>query len=190
MKTVRFSKIIESCGKPDIHLLLADPAEDKTLQSAIKSSRVMTVYQESGSTKTDFGTIGFEKGPSRQFLLFPRTLKGFAGKRVIGIKYELLESVAVAKNNRARKAIVKPAAGEKKALANTDKGWKERPKKPPPEKLVDFPKPESREEISADSAEVEELKRRVRDAMDVLEQGKQVAAFNLLKRILEGGGHS
>jgi hypothetical protein len=186
MNTVRFSKIVDSCGKPDIHLLLADPAEDKTLQSAIKSCRVMTLFQESGSTKTDFGTIGFEKGPSRQFLLFPKTLGGFAGKRVIGIKYDLLESTGVAKNDREPQAIQKQEAAEKKASAKADKPGKERAKKGSPTKLVDFPKPESREEISDNSEEVEELKRRVRDAMNVLEQGKHVAAYNLLKRIAEG----
>src|ERR1700737_4104412 len=39
MKTVRFAKVVESCGKPDTHLLLTDPAEDKALQAAIKSNR-------------------------------------------------------------------------------------------------------------------------------------------------------
>jgi hypothetical protein len=33
--------------------------------------------------------------------------------------------------------------------------------------------------------EVEEIKKQVRQAMKILEEGKQVAAFNLLKRIVE-----
>jgi hypothetical protein len=186
MNTVRFAKIVEWCGRPDIHLLLTDPVKDKTLQSAIKSNRVMTVYQESGSTKTDYGTIGFEKGPSRQFLLFPKTLKAFAGQRVIGIKYDLLESIPIAKNDWAAQATPKAAVAtpKRKASAKANGPSTERAKKAPPDKLVAFPKSESSEE--EDSNEVAELKRRVREAMDVLEQGKQVAAFNLLKRIVEG----
>jgi hypothetical protein len=194
MKTVRFAKIVESSGKPDAHLLLTDPAEDKTLQAAIKSNRVMTVYQESGSTKTDYGTVGFEKGTSRQFFLFPNTLKAFAGQRVVGIKYDLLESIPLSKNDRTSKPIggqtqkvaPKSKPAEEKPPATTDeKPRKKRPKSVPPDKLVEFPKTKPSEETSAASNEVQELKRRVREAMDILEQGKQVAAFNLLKRIVE-----
>jgi hypothetical protein len=51
--------------------------------------------------------------------------------------------------------------------------------------VVEFPKPHSNEQRPDRSDEVEGLKRQVREAMDVLEQGKQVAAYNLLKRIVE-----
>jgi hypothetical protein len=214
MKTVRFAKILESAGKPDIHLLLTEPAKDKTLQTAIKSDRVMTLYQESGSTKTDYATVGFEEGKSRQFLVFPKTLKPFAGQRVVGIKYDLLESIPVSKNeraleprtgktskperNRAANAvnnqtpaetdptprIIKSEAVKKTRRTRAQESADEPAKKAPPEKLVEFPKLESTQEIS-DSKEVEALKRRVREAMEALEEGKQVAAFNLLKRIVE-----
>jgi len=217
MKTVRFSEVVNSSGKPDTHLLLIAPAKDKTLQAAIKSNRVMTVYQGSGSTKSDYGTIGFVEGSSRQFLVFPQTLKPFADKRVIGIKYDLLESMPVSKGE----ALVKPKSGQASRLtrdpaATADEQPNAVPKsladvlaksagtttskrKPsarvqpqdkksvedPPEKVVEFPKPESNEQRSDLNDEVEELKRRVRAAIDVLEQGKQVAAYNLLKRIVE-----
>jgi hypothetical protein len=216
MKTVRFSEVVNSSGKPETHLLLIAPAKDKTLQAAIKSNRVMTVYQGSGTTKTDYGTIGFEEGSSRQFLVFPKPLKSFADKRVIGIKYDLLESMPVLERGEGRtpkgrpapkedqrqrkpkadrapkstvdkapKAIPKTEAEEKSPPPQVDEQSKERAKKPSREKLVEFPKPEPSHEVSDTSAEVEELKRRVREAMDVLEQGKQIAAFNLLKRIVE-----
>ena len=213
MKTVRFSEVVNSSGKPDTHLLLIAPAKDKTLQAAIKSNRVMTVDQGSGSTKSDYGTIGFVEGSSRQFLVFPQTLKPFADKRVIGIKYDLLESMPVSKGE----ALVKPKSGQASRLtrdpaATADEqpnavpksladvlakstGTTTSKKKPSArvqpqdkksaEKVVEFPKPESNEQRSDRSDEVEELKRRVREAIDVLEQGKQVAAYNLLKRIVE-----
>ena len=288
MKTVRFSEVVKSSGKPDTHLLLIAPAKDKSLQAAIKSNRVMTVYQESGSS--DYGTIGFVEGSSRQFLVFPQTLKPFADKRVIGIKYDLLESIPVSKgetkpkSDQASRSTRDVAAAEAdlrsarprgklsddlsddasdeassdiqtdptrlakseassddrttptqlakseassgvRTIANrlrsrnkADKPRDEQPnagpksladvlakststttskKKPsakvepsdqksaPPEKVVEFPKPESNQQRSDRNDEVEGLKRRVREAIDVLEQGKQVAAYNLLKRIVE-----
>jgi hypothetical protein len=279
MKTVRFSEVVKSSGKPDTHLLLIAPAKDKTLQAAIKSNRVMTVYQESGSTKSDYGTIGFVEGSSRQFLVFPQTLKPFADKRVIGIKYDLLESMPVSKGETKteigqaskptpdiaatevdnlrparpkgnlsdylfddgsddlsdeapsgeRTMATRSAKSEASADVRTttnrgrsrnkaDKPGDEQPnaapkslaavlakstgattskKKPsaavqpqdkksaPAEKVVEFPKPESNQQRSDHIDEVEELKRRVRKAIEVLEQGKQVAAYNLLKRIVE-----
>jgi hypothetical protein len=273
MKTVRFSEVVKSSGKPDAHLLLIAPTKDKTLQAAIKSNRVMTVYQESGSS--DYGTIGFVEGSSRQFLVFPQTLKPFADKRVIGIKYDLLESMPVSKgetkpkSGQASRPTPDPAATEvdnlrparpKRNLSDdlsddlsdeassdiqaaptrsakseassgertttnrgrsrnkADKPRDEQPnaapksladvlarstgattskKKPsaavqpqdkksaPAEKVVEFPKPESNQQRSDRNDEVEELKRRVREAIEVLEEGKQVAAYNLLKRIVE-----
>jgi hypothetical protein len=256
MKTVRFSEVVNLSGKPDTHLLLIAPAKDKTLQAAIKSNRVMTLYQGSGSTKSDYGTIGFVEGSSRQFLVFPQTLKSFADKRVIGIKYDLLESMPVsrgeatakpksgnaskptrdqtatevdrrpvspkgnlsddvsdkassddrtaANRGRSRNKAGKPADEQPKPKSLADvlaksAGMTTSKKKPSarvqpqdkksvedsPEKVVEFPKPESNEQRSDRSDEVEELKRRVRAAIDVLEQGKQVAAYNLLKRIVE-----
>jgi hypothetical protein len=289
-------------------LLLIAPAKDKTLQAAIKSNRVMTLYQGSGSTTSDYGAIGFVEGPSRQFLVFPQTLKSFADKRVIGIKYDLLESMPVSKGEtkpksgqasrstrdvaaveadlssarpkgslsddvfdeaslddqtaltrsaksgassddqttptrsakaeassdvrtmanrgrsrdlsdeassdvqtmanrgRSRSKANKPAdkqpsaSAVPKSLADVlakSTGTTASKKKPSarvepqdknsvsPEKVVEFPKPESNQRRPDRSDEVEELKRRVREAIDVLEQGKQVAAYNLLKRIVE-----
>jgi len=289
MKTVRFSEVVNSSGKPETHLLLIAPAKDKTLQAAIKSNRVMTLYQGSGNTTSDYGTIGFVEGPSRQFLVFPQTLKSFADKRVIGIKYDLLESMPVSKGetkpksgqasrltrdpaateldlrparpkgnlsddssdeassdiqtaatrlaksepssdvrtiaNRGRsRDLSDEASSDVRTMANrgrsrnkADKPADEQPnavpksladvlakstgtttskKKPSArvepqdkksaEKVVEFPKPEANEQRPDRSDEVEELKRRVREAIDVLEEGKQVAAYNLLKRIVEG----
>ncbi|HZC36356.1 MAG TPA: hypothetical protein VE242_12110 [Chthoniobacterales bacterium] len=216
MDTVRFAKVVEACGKPDTHLLLIDPAKDKTLQAAIKSNRVMTVHQHPGSAKTDYGTIGFEQGVSRQFLLFPKTLNPFDDKRVIGIKYDLLESVPIltkgeepkqvadqarkptAKtpdrigdktltqiSDEAPKVISKSEVGKKKRTAKVDAPRAEGTGKAPPEKLVEFPKSEAIAEVSGHRDELQQLKRRAREAMDLLEQGKQVAAFNLLKQIVE-----
>jgi hypothetical protein len=217
VSTVRFSKVIEACGKPDIHLLLIDPVKDKALQAAIKSDRVMTLYQQSGST--DHGIVGFEQGRSRQFLVFPKSLKPFNDQRIVGIKYELLEDAPVPEKETAKKEPVKPADEEgpkpapgrktsepskradrqvptvvpKTATAKQKEGEpaekesedQESSKATSEDKVVKFQTPEPAEPPAAERDDIKELKQRVREAMDALEAGKQVVAFNLLKSILE-----
>jgi len=217
VSTVRFSKVIEACGKPDIHLLLIDPAKDKALQAAIKSDRVMTLYQLSGST--DHGVVGFEQGRSRQFLVFPKSLKPFNDQRIVGIKYELLEDAPVPEKETAKKEPVKPADEEgpkpapgrktsepskradrqvptvvpKTATAKQKEGEpaekesedQESSKATSEDKVVKFQKPEPAEPPAAERDDIKDLKQRVREAMDALEAGKQVVAFNLLKNILD-----
>ena len=227
MSTVRFSKVLEACGKPDIHLLLIDPAKDKTLQAAIKSDRVMTLYQQSG--ETDHGVVGFEQGRSRQFLVFPKPLKSFQGQRIVGIKYELLEDAPAPEKEPAKKEAVKPdeqpgepaATFMERALSAMTKGagsastkqadhrpptvvskaGSNKPKETAPvkeekqaqeiretvseDKVIKFQKAEPDKSPAVEADEIKRLRHQVREAMDALEQGKQVIAFNLLKRILD-----
>lgn len=130
----------------------------------------MTVFQESVGTKADRGEVGFHPGAGRQFLLFPKSLGAFAGKGVVGIKYELLESPPKTESRKAAKSPVtkkkKPARAKQRERAVN---------------VVDFKAPE---EDTEDDDEIAELKKQVRRAMAALEDGKQVAAFNLLKRIV------
>jgi hypothetical protein len=217
VSTVRFSKVLEACGKPDIHLLLIDPARDKTLQAAIKSDRVMTLYQQSGGT--DHGVVGFEQGRSRQFLVFPKPLKPFLGQRIVGIKYELLEEAPAPKKEPAKKETVKQTDQQpgEPAPATKDHRPRKRAERQAPvvvsktdtskpeetaegeeenidrksgkaaseEKVVKFRSPEPEKPAATESQEIKTIKNRVREAMDALEQGKQVVAFNLLKQILD-----
>ncbi len=108
MKSVRFSQVVAKCGRPETLLLLMDPKKDRALQAAVKAQRVMTLMQASVRTKTDWGEAGFHPGNQRQYLLFPKSLAKFAGKAVIGIKYELL-SEAEAPRHHAGKPAAKPA---------------------------------------------------------------------------------
>jgi hypothetical protein len=112
--TVRFSKIVETVGKPSVHVLWIDPEKDAILQKAIKANRVMTIHQRPDGTKTDYGTIGFEKNVPGQVLIFPKSLRSFADKRVIGVKYDLLEWATAPKGQQAPKAEpAKPAIKSK-----------------------------------------------------------------------------
>jgi hypothetical protein len=86
-KTARFSQVIESCGKPQVYTPWQKPSADQHLQSQIKNNRVMTILKsESG---TDFGIVGFKESKEVRYLLFPKSLKRYAEKRIIGIDWTL-----------------------------------------------------------------------------------------------------
>ena len=55
----------------------------------------------------------------------------------------------------------------------------------PKPNVVAFEHPPEKEDEDDEDDEIAELKKQVRLAMAVLEEGKAVAAFNLLKRIVE-----
>jgi hypothetical protein len=186
MSTVRFSKIVEAAGKPVVHVLWVDPAKDAILQKAIKTNRVMTVHQPVTNTKADYGTVGFQKGVPGQILIFPKSLKPFADQRVTGVKYDLLEWPTVPKGQQEHKIIparrsagIKPQEAKVHAIAE-----RSTVEESAVATVVKFPKPED-EDAEGPTAEVEEIKNEVRLAMKALEEGKQVAAFNRLKRIIE-----
>jgi hypothetical protein len=88
IKTARFSQIIESCGKPLVYTLWQKPSADRHLQAQISKTRVMTILRsESG---TDFGIVGFKESREARYLIFPKSLKRFAEKRIIGIDWALV----------------------------------------------------------------------------------------------------
>jgi hypothetical protein len=181
VKTARFSKVVEKCGEPETYLLLMEPAKDRTFQAAVKAERVMTVFQDAVGTKTDRGEIGFHLGRNRQFLVFPKSVKSFAGQTVVGIKYDFIGSPEVPKRERAKA----PRSPKKPKSKPATKARAEKADPPPKHKVVAFKRPPEKEEEDDQNDEIAELKRQVQHAMAVLEEGKAVAAFNLLKRIVE-----
>ncbi len=88
IKTARFSEVIENCGKPHVYTLWQKPSADRHLQAQIKKNRAMTILKsESG---TDFGIVGFKESREARYLIFPKSLKRFAEKRIIGIDWALV----------------------------------------------------------------------------------------------------
>lgn len=169
VKTVRFAQVVEQCGQPEIHLLLVDPKRDAKFQKAIRAQRVMTVHQSTHGQQADHAEVAFEAGAKRQFLIFPRSLSRFAGARVVGIKYDLMESG----ETRRKRPAPKPRSTKPK-------------KEPPPDKVVVFPRHPDPTDEDEESEAISEIKAHVRHAMEYLERGRSVAAFNLLKRIVDG----
>ena len=87
-KTARFSQVIESCGKPQVYTVWQKLSADRHLQAEIKKNRMMTILKsESG---TDFGIASFKESRDARFLIFPKSLKRFADKRIIGIDWALV----------------------------------------------------------------------------------------------------
>jgi hypothetical protein len=87
-KTARFSHVIEKCGKPQVYTLWQKPSTDRHLQAQLKNNRVMTILKtESG---TDFGIAGFKERKGATYLVFPKSLKQFTDRRVIGIDWTLV----------------------------------------------------------------------------------------------------
>jgi hypothetical protein len=186
MSTIRFSKIVEAVGRPVVHVLWVTPEKDPILKKAIDAERVMTVHQGLANGKADYGTVGFQKGVSGQILIFPKSLKRFADNRVTGVKYDLLEWPTVPKSQQVHKIVppkrsakVKPNQAQVHAVAKPSVVAER-----PAATVIKFPDPED-DDASETTAEIEELKKQVRLAIQALDEGKQVAAFKLLSRIIE-----
>ena len=176
MKSARFAAVVERSGKPDVHLLLVAPEKDAPLQQAIKANRVMTLHQ---TGKADFGVVGFEKGVAGQILVFPKSLKSFAGLRIVGVKYDLLQDAPEpkSKSDSPKK--------EPKAKARKQAPFKAPKVEPPPEKVVAFQRPEPEKNADEENQRVLDLEGGIHQALELLEGGRQVAAFNVLKRLVD-----
>ena len=90
VKTVRLAQVVEKAGGPEVYTLWQKPAQDRHLQSEIKNNRVMTIQKsEAGS---EFGIVGFKEKKSASYLIFPKSLKRFENKRIVGINWELVKT--------------------------------------------------------------------------------------------------
>ena len=88
--TARFAAVVQKAGQPQQVTLWQPPEKDPHFRKAIKENRVMTIKQQTVGTKKDFGTIGFETSSPAIYFVFPKSLKPFSGKRIVGLKYDLV----------------------------------------------------------------------------------------------------
>ncbi|HEX4638571.1 MAG TPA: hypothetical protein VH170_03710 [Chthoniobacterales bacterium] len=89
-KIKRFADVVEAAGKPKVYTLWQKLAQDRHLQSQIKNHRVMTILRnESG---TEFGMVGFKEKKGASYLIFPKSLKRFENRRVVGINWDLVKT--------------------------------------------------------------------------------------------------
>jgi hypothetical protein len=87
VKTARFSHVIEKCGRPQVYTLWQKPAMDRHFQLQVRNHRVMTVQRTASGT--DIGIIGFEESKGATYLVFPKSARRFADKRIVGIDWAL-----------------------------------------------------------------------------------------------------
>ncbi len=102
VKTARFSEVVEKCGNPEVYTLWQKPAADRHLQSHIKNNRVMTIQKGKSGTDfgiagiqesengIEFGIVGFRERKGATYLVFPKSLKRFADKRIVGVNWALV----------------------------------------------------------------------------------------------------
>ena len=90
VKTARFAQVVEKAGGPEVYTLWQKPAQDRHLQSEIKSNRAMTILKtEAGS---EFGMVGFKERKGASYLVFPKSLKRYQNRRIVGINWELVKT--------------------------------------------------------------------------------------------------
>ncbi len=88
VKTARFALVVEKCGAPQVYTLWQPPKKDRHLQVQISQAHIMTIQpSESGA---EFGCVGFIERKGAIHLEFPKSLKRFKDKRIVGIKWELV----------------------------------------------------------------------------------------------------
>ena len=90
VKTARFAQVVVKAGKPEVYTLWQKPAQDRHLQSEIKNNRVMTIQKS--DTGSEFGIVGFKEHKGASYLIFPRSLKRFENKRIVGINWDLVKT--------------------------------------------------------------------------------------------------
>ena len=78
------------CGKPRLHTLWRPAAKDREFKSAVKQNRMLTLRRSNVGNRRDFGIVGYIEVPESLHLVFPRSLKRFEGKRIVGISYDLV----------------------------------------------------------------------------------------------------
>ena len=89
-KTKRFADVVEKAGKPEVYTLWQKPTQDRHLQSEIKNHRVMTILKTAAGT--EFGMVGFKEQKGASYLVFPKSLKRFEDRRIVGINWDSVKT--------------------------------------------------------------------------------------------------
>ena len=206
MKTARFTEVVKAGGAPETYLLWVPAEKDKTFQRALREHRIMTVHRELRGAKKEFGTVGFHKAPIAQWLMFPKSLRRFEDRRIVGINYDLMAKPNPAQLAAAEKAAAKAAARKSKRAtedgeitdqkivkfeqpepARSAEAATSRPTRPEPTTVaVDKPKTEKPPKISrSKAAPVRRMITTIEKAMKELKAGKAVLAYGRLESLVE-----
>jgi|SRR6267142_1814614 len=116
-KTARFKDLVEKCGTPEAYTAWVDPKRDQRFQAAWRENRVLTIQQNAAGQTKDFGVVGFHKDGNVAYLLFPKPLTEFEGRKIVGIAYDAVHTPP-------RGPVVKLSAAKKKPLPHPSPGTK------------------------------------------------------------------
>lgn len=187
VKTARFRDIVAKAGQPEIVTLWQEPKKNPAFQRAQRENRVMSVHQSVTGTKKDFGEVGYLTGANISYLVFPKSLKAFADRRIVGIDYSLLPQL-------------EPFAGEekpaKKPRPGTAKLKTEPRKKPTRGPQFEIVRNAPDEESSNDTSEPEPqldpfMVAAIREAQKGLAEGGIPIGSSLVRKgKLVGVGHN
>ncbi len=87
VKSIRFTAVVAVAGTPEVYTLWQKPAADRHFQSLLKNHCIMTI--QTSEAGTDFGVVEFCQRKGAIYLGFPKSLKRFEGKRIVGINWGL-----------------------------------------------------------------------------------------------------
>ncbi len=184
MKTARFADVVRQAGEPNTYQLWLDPKKDRTLQRAIADHRVMTIHQNNVGTQKDFGFAGFREEPHAQYLIFPKSVKAFADRRIVGINYALLakESRPETRPKQSKAKPLSPATARRTKREVTPKKVVafELPAEKPQTRRKAKTAKAPRSEPQIDPRALAELKK----AMKELRAGKTVPAYERLAALV------
>lgn len=188
MKTARFARVIAAAGVPRLHLTWTSPERDAALRRAAREHRVMTVHQNTRGSRKDFAVVGLEPGRGAQFLVFGRSLQQFKRLRIIGIRYELLDSSvsfgpAPAGGRKARRKPAREQARRPRGSGKIVPFQLSTPETRPKEQAPGPPAPR-RQRSHPRSGTASPLLRQVAGALDELRAGRTRQAEKLLQAIL------
>ena len=181
--------MIQKSGRPKQHLAWSDPAQDRELKKAAQQHRLLTIHQQVRGAKKDHGAVGLESGRNLQYFLFPRSLKSFAGVRVIGIDYGLVDEGLSAAVFNPKHSPVPTKRVARSSRPASEKG----------ENIVHFPEPEPEsppvpkrtraepppEPDTPPSASMADIRREIAKAVRELRAKKYTAARTRLDELLK-----
>ncbi|WP_038160047.1 hypothetical protein [Verrucomicrobium sp. BvORR106] len=205
MNIVRFTEVVKDAGKPEVYLPWKTPSRDAALRKLVAQHRVMTLMQPRTGTKKDWGEVGLGKNLDGQILVFPKSLKNVAGKRVVGIDYRLLKELPLAPRRRLKKvapALVKTRQVQSFKTVTERKGSEELL----PQNIIHLPpqarsakketkaeSPRVRKKVASEPAKRKKvapmqdtlLRRKARTALSAWKNGNQLPAYGLIQQLAE-----
>jgi hypothetical protein len=87
-KTARFTVLVEKSGAPELYTHRMKPVADRRYHTLYKAHKVMTI--QTSDAGTEFGIAEYCERKGARYLSFPKSLKRFEQRRIVGINWDLV----------------------------------------------------------------------------------------------------